>query len=64
METVAVHIEDNSREVIEAMNNAIQRAAIAIGEQAATYAKDNLTEQGAVDTGRLRNSITYSVVDE
>lgn len=64
METVTVHIEDNSREVIDAMNNAIQRAAMAIGEQAATYSKDNLTEQGAVDTGRLRNSITYSVVDE
>lgn len=64
METITVHIEDSSQEVLAALDNAVQRWAMAVGEKASTYAKDKLTEQGAVDTGRLRNSITYSVVDE
>lgn len=64
MENITVHIEDHSQEVLAALDNAIQRAAMAIGEKAVTYAKDNITAQGAVDTGRLRNSITYSVVNE
>ncbi len=59
--TVTVHIEDYSDEVLSAMENALERAAMAIGEQAATYAKDNLTRQNAVDTGRLRNSVTDEV---
>ncbi len=59
--TITVHIEDHSDEVLSALENALDRAAMAIGEQAAAYAKDNLTRQGAVDTGRLRNSVTYEV---
>lgn len=64
MENITVHIEDNSKEVLNAIENAIQRAAMAIGEKAVAYAKDNITAQGAVDTGRLRNSITYMVKEE
>ncbi len=59
--TITVHIEDHSEEVLSALENALERAAMAIGEQAVTYAKDNLTRQNAVDTGRLRNSVTYEV---
>lgn len=64
MKPITVHIEDHSPEVLAALDNAIQRAAMAIGEKAVTYAKDNITAQGAVDTGRLRNSITYQVKEE
>lgn len=64
MENITVHIEDHSAEVLEALRNAIERGAMAIGEKAVTYAKDNITAQGAVDTGRLRNSITYMVQEE
>jgi flavin-binding protein dodecin len=64
MDDIKVTITDNSKEVLEALQNAIQRAAEAIGEAAVTHAKDNITEQGAVDTGRLRNSITYMVKEE
>lgn len=64
MQTITVHIEDHSKEVLDALNNAVQRWAMAVGEKASTYAKDNITRQGAVDTGRLRNSITYEVVNE
>lgn len=64
MKNITVHIEDHSEEVLAALENAIDRAAMAIGEKAVTYAKDNLTAQKAVDTGRLRNSMTYMVKDE
>lgn len=63
MENINVHIEDNSQEVLDALENAIHRWAMAVGEKGSTYAKDNLTDQGAVDTGRLRNSITYEVIE-
>lgn len=62
--TVEVHVEDSSPEVLAALENAIRRAAYAMGAQAATYAADNLERQGAVDTGRLKNSITYMVKEE
>lgn len=61
MENITVHIDDNSPEVLAALKNAIERGLMAIGEQAATHAKDNITSLGAVDTGRLRNSITYAM---
>lgn len=62
--TITVTIDDHSDEVLAALENAIERGAMAIGEKAVTYAKDNLTRQNAVDTGRLRNSITYAVKEE
>ena len=64
METITVHIEDNSQEVLDALRNAIERGAMAIGEKAVTHAKQNIEEQHAVDTGRLKNSITYMVKDD
>lgn len=64
MKPITVHIEDHSQEVLAALDNAMQRAAMAIGEAATAHAKDNITAQGAVDTGRLRNSITYQVKEE
>lgn len=61
---VTVHIEDHSAEVLAALENAIERAAMAIGEKAVAYTVDNITAQGAVDTGRLRGSISYMVKEE
>lgn len=62
--SIKVEIEDHSPEVLAALDNAIQRAAMAIGEAAVAHAKDNITAQGAVDTGRLMNSIAYQVKEE
>lgn len=64
MESIVVHIEDHSDEVLAALRNAVERGAMAIGETAVKHAKDNITAQDAVDTGRLRNSITYMVQEE
>ena len=48
---------DYSAEVLDTMHDAVVRALERCGEQAEGYAKD-LTP---VDTGNLRNSITYQV---
>ena len=62
--TITVKVDDDSEEVLATLKVAIERGAIAIGETAVKHAKDKITEQKAVDTGRLRNSITYQVKDE
>lgn len=55
---------DNSKKVLEEFDNALDRALIRIGLSAEGYAKKALTTQGAVDTGLLRNSITFAVTGE
>lgn len=56
-----VEFDDNSPEVLAALQNAVERGLEAIGETAEGYAKKYLTKQGAVDTGNLRNRTTYKV---
>lgn len=53
--------KDNTKEVLTAMEKAIERGLEAIGMTAERYAKENET---AVDTGRLRNSISHAVKDK
>ena len=55
-----VKIEDNSKAVIAAKNTAIERALTAIGIQASGYA----AMLAPVDTGLLRNSMTYALSGE
>lgn len=61
---IEVRFDDNSEAVLNALRNAVERGLMEIGETAVTYAKKSLTEQKAVDTGRLRNSINYLVRDD
>ena len=49
---------DNSAEVLEEFAKKVQKGAEAIGSTAEKHAKANCP----VDTGRLRNSISYQVV--
>lgn len=58
---VNVTFQDNSGLYKNAAKEAIERALEAVGTQAESHAKRNLTESGAVDTGRLRNSVTHEV---
>lgn len=51
---------DNSQEVLRAAKEQLLIALNAIGQEAEGYAK----EKSLVDTGRLRNSITFTVVDD
>lgn len=52
---------DNTDEVLKGLSGAVDRALIRIGMSAEGYAKKALTAQGAVDTGLLRNSITFAI---
>ena len=66
MPTIDVKLTDNSKLVREALDENIEKALIAIGLTAETYAK--LPEGGGghtpVDTGRLKNSITYAIAGQ
>lgn len=66
MSGVSVEIEkDNTEEIKRALEEALDRAMEAIGVQAEGYAKLNLeTEPRRVDTGLLRNSVTYVVAGQ
>ena len=57
--------QDNTEEVKKALAEALDRAMEKIGIQAEGYAKLNLeTNPRRVDTGLLRNSITYVVAGQ
>lgn len=64
MGKMVVRLDDHSPEVLAALENAVERAAKAMGGKSAAHAQDNLTRLGAVDTGRLRGSIEYMVREE
>lgn len=54
-------MEDNSRQIAEAINKAIATALEEMGLAAERFAKGNLTRNHSVDTGRLRNSVTHAL---
>lgn len=59
-----IEYRDNTEEVLNALEAAIKRGNEAIGMTAEGHAKKKITSAGAVDTGRLRNSITYALAGE
>lgn len=46
-----------------ALNQQAKAGLVKVGMMAEGYAKQNITEQKAVDTGNLRNSLTHTVED-
>lgn len=52
---------DNSDEVLKAFEEQVERGLEMIGLQAERHAKENITKNGTVDTGLLRNSVTHAV---
>ena len=56
--------KDNTDEVLAALESAKKRGLTAIGMTAEGHAKKKITQAKAVDTGRLRNSITFAVSGE
>lgn len=56
---VTVTFDDNSEEILRAMENALHRGLEAIGMKAEDYAKRDA--KMPVDTGLARNSITHAV---
>lgn len=61
---VQVSFKSNADEVRRALADAIAQGLEAIGFVAETHAKQYLTDQNAVDTGRLRNSVSHIVDGE
>ena len=58
-----VDYKDNSQQVLSALEKGKRNALTAIGATAETHTKENITADKLVDTGRLRNSITYATGD-
>lgn len=56
-----VRFTDNSGETLNALEEAIKAALEAMGQQADSYAKSNITAAGRVATGALRNSVSHEV---
>jgi phage gpG-like protein len=56
-----IKIIDNSRKIKKAMQDGVEAALEAIGNQAVSYAKHIITTESRVDTGNLRNSINHQV---
>ena len=62
---MSVIVNDNTDEVLAALQAAIDNGLEAIGGQAEGYAALNLeNEPRRIDTGRLRDSITHVVQDK
>ena len=56
-----IEFTDNSAETLDELNERIKIALREVGREAEGIAKENCT---AVDTGRLRNSITFATADK
>ena len=57
---MSIETKDNTKEVLSALEKAIERGLEAIGLTAEGHAK----KETPVDTGRLRNSISHAVEDK
>lgn len=55
-------MNDHTEEILADIKEAIERGLEKVGMSAEAFAKANITKNGSVDTGNLRNSITYKVV--
>ena len=61
---VNVNVQDNSKMFLNALPDQIAIALEAVGLAAEAHAVDNITEMHAVDTGRLRGSISHARDDK
>ena len=65
MAEIKIEFVDNSRELVEALNENVEAILESMGEFAEDDAVETITEEGRIDTGQYRNSIThtYSLVE-
>ena len=59
-----IKFTSNVNDILSALEKGKRNALTAIGATAETHTKDNITADKLVDTGRLRNSISYTVDGE
>ena len=60
---VDVNFTNNADDILRLLEKGKRNALTAIGASAETHTKKNIKADGLVDTGRLRNSITYATGD-
>ena len=60
---ISAALTDHSKEIEDAFNEKLNLALQAVGGAAEANAKKEITQLHAVDTGRLRNSITFATID-
>ena len=58
-----IKFTSNVNDILSALEKGKLNALTAIGSSAETHAKENITADDLIDTGRLRNSITYATGD-
>ena len=58
-----IKFTSNVNDILSALEKGKRNALTAIGATAETHTKENITADKLVDTGRLRNSITYATGD-
>ena len=58
-----IKFTSNVNDILRCMEKGKRNALTAIGATAETHTKENITADKLVDTGRLRNSITYAAGD-
>ena len=58
-----IKFTSNVNDILSALEKGKRNALTAIGASAETHTKENITADKLVDTGRLRNSITYAAGD-
>ena len=58
-----IKFTSNVNDILRQLEKGKRNALTAIGATAETHTKENITSDGLVDTGRLRNSITYATGD-
>lgn len=56
-----IELHSNAKEIQRKIETATEKALTMIGGVAESAAKQKLTDNGSVDTGLLRNSITYAI---
>lgn len=61
MAEFSIKIMDNSPEVLAALQEQVEAALEAVGNQAVSHSKSIVTSESRVDTGALRNSISHAV---
>ena len=62
--SITIHSKDNTEEFLTEFEKAKERGLWAIGATAEGHAKDVITSEGRVDTGRMRNSVTHVEEDD
>ena len=58
-----IKFTSNVNDILSALEKGKRNALTAIGATAETHVKDNITADDLIDTGRLRNSITFATGD-